>query len=122
MVRPVTVYRFYDEADQLLYVGISDNPPRRFREHTKHAEWWMDAVRIDLTHYATEQAARAAELKAIRTERPKYNLAGRIGERQLPLLNPRLAALRKRVTFTPDELAEAMENGLWLDWAKEEVI
>lgn len=118
MERPVTVYRFYAANDELLYVGISNNPPARFRQHTEHAGWWTDAVRVDLTHYATEQAARAAELQAIRIEHPKYNIAGRIVERQLPLINPRSAVMRRRVTFTPSQLANAMRKSVWIPGEK----
>ena len=69
------VYRLYDSADRLLYVGISDNPGRRWKDH--HSKpWWSDVARHTLVWYDNRADATSAETKAIRTEAPMHNIAG----------------------------------------------
>jgi hypothetical protein len=68
------VYRMFDGADRLLYVGTTGRA-RRFDEHG--VKRWFPAVRrITLDWHATEADARKAERIAIRTEEPRYNIAG----------------------------------------------
>jgi predicted GIY-YIG superfamily endonuclease len=96
-----TLYRLYDEADNLLYIGIAGNPGRRFEQHRGEKPWWGEVARTTLTHYATRQEALYAELSAINTEHPRHNIIGnkRSAERStdewehLVRLEPRLVAL-----------------------------
>jgi predicted GIY-YIG superfamily endonuclease len=37
------LYRFYDEHENLLYVGISNDPWRRWREHVYDKQWYPQA-------------------------------------------------------------------------------
>ncbi len=68
------VYRMFDGAGRLLYVGITGRA-RRFDEHG--VKRWFPAVRrITLDWHATEAEARKAERIAIRIEGPRYNLTG----------------------------------------------
>jgi hypothetical protein len=68
-----TVYRFYDAAGDLLYVGISCNFLRRVGEHTGSADWIAQAVRCTLEHYSDRAEAEQAERVAIATEHPIHN-------------------------------------------------
>lgn len=71
---PTTLYRYYDEAGRLLYVGISNDALRRMGQHA--AKDWAPQVRSwHPVHFATRAEAEAAERHAIRTERPVYNIA-----------------------------------------------
>lgn len=72
-----TLYRAFDAEGRLLYVGISGNVFLRFTEHEANAAWTAHAVRIELEHYSTREAALAAEAEAIRTEDPVWNMDGR---------------------------------------------
>lgn len=69
-----TLYRFYDRAGGLLYVGITNNPPRRFGKHKDEKEWWRHVARIALEHHPTREALAAAERAAIETEGPLHNI------------------------------------------------
>lgn len=74
---PTTLYRFFDERDQLLYVGIAGNPGRRFDQHAKGPDgkpWWPRVVRSTMEHFDTREAALAAEAAAIITEGPLHNV------------------------------------------------
>ena len=70
-----TLYRFHDEQDGLLYVGIAGNSARRFQVQAVTKEWWRQVDWIHVGHCRTRLEAAAAEIEAIRTEQPKYNVA-----------------------------------------------
>lgn len=72
---PTALYRFYDTRGVLLYVGITRNAWKRFAIH-ESSEWArdVDPTRTRIRWYRTRRAAIAAETRAIRQERPVYNL------------------------------------------------
>lgn len=70
-----SVYRHFTTAGDLLYVGISCDPGKRTDQHAKVKRYWDDVEWIHVTNYPTREEARAAELEAIRTEAPRYNIA-----------------------------------------------
>jgi hypothetical protein len=70
------VYRFYNDAGHLLYVGITDNWPARFHEHAKKSAWYKEARRIDLKPFDSREDALAEELSAIHNEDPLWNING----------------------------------------------
>lgn len=67
------LYRFFDQEDQLLYIGISNDPKRRFSEHRQGKLWWRKASRIQLEHFGGRDELAAAEIRAIQNESPRYN-------------------------------------------------
>ncbi len=69
-----TLYRFYTEDKQLLYVGISNNAMSRFSSHEKYAKWWKQAHQFTLEHFNTREEAAQAEVSAILMEKPIYNV------------------------------------------------
>jgi predicted GIY-YIG superfamily endonuclease len=68
------LYRFYDDANRLLYVGITSAPRLRFDQHRAAKPWWEDIVVREVTWYPTRELLAAAEKSAIRRERPLYNV------------------------------------------------
>ncbi len=69
-----TLYRFFDESGVLLYVGITFDPPNRFRSHEAGKEWWGQVRSIELEQFISRKAVLHAEREAIRTERPLFNV------------------------------------------------
>jgi hypothetical protein len=74
--RPAVVYRLYDAAGVLLYVGISDDPERRMTDHRDNFPWWGDVAREKTTRvwFKSKEHARSAEGRAIATEHPVHNV------------------------------------------------
>lgn len=68
------VYRLRDAADRLLYVGISDDPLRRWPEHAKDKPWWQDVANFSIEWFGSRPEAFAAEALAIKSERPLHNI------------------------------------------------
>jgi hypothetical protein len=70
------LYRFYDDAGHLLYIGMTDGPARRLAEHLRTQPWADEVAHWvrDSTGYSTPEQARSAERQAIWAERPRYNI------------------------------------------------
>jgi predicted GIY-YIG superfamily endonuclease len=73
LMRGPAVYRFFDAAGRLLYVGYTTNPIARMRDHRNAAEWWPKVTAGQLESFATETEGLAAERAAIEVERPIHN-------------------------------------------------
>lgn len=74
--RPTTaLYRHFDSAGRLLYVGVSLMALYRTIQHRKGAPWFADVATITIKQFPTRKAALAAEQRAIRNERPLHNQA-----------------------------------------------
>lgn len=107
-----TLYRFFDDDDNLLYVGCSLTWPTRFAAHQREKEWWGEVVRVTLDHFPTRAIAAEAEVAAIELEGPRYNKRpGNYPQRPRvsPLLSSagrRLRRLRVDEGLTPEELGE----------------
>lgn len=71
------LYRHFDAAGRLLYVGISICLAQRTSSHRLRAEWFRDVRNITVEWFASREIAEAAELSAIRSEHPIHNVAGR---------------------------------------------
>lgn len=69
-----TLYRLRDHSGRLLYVGISDHPVRRLREHERYKEWWRAVTSVNFESHETMKDAAVAERKAIRLEKPLFNI------------------------------------------------
>jgi hypothetical protein len=79
-VRPAAVYRLYDAAGALLYVGKSIDPDQRtIMGHRGSSPWWTQVARQKVTWFRSEDDALSAEARAIATENPAHNVQpGRI--------------------------------------------
>lgn len=69
------LYRLFDAAGRLLYVGISANPEERLKSHASTAPWWPLVASREIAEYPSRDAAEGAETEAITTEHPLYNRA-----------------------------------------------
>jgi hypothetical protein len=70
-----TVYRYYDAADRLLYVGATGQGHWRARAHNRTALWWPLVARAEFEHFTSEDEAFTHEGKLIVTLNPLYNVA-----------------------------------------------
>lgn len=69
-----TLYRFYDDDDTLLYVGLTINPGKRMERHKSDKEWWTEVARIEMEQHLDLEALQTAERIAIQTEKPVHNI------------------------------------------------
>lgn len=70
------LYRFFNADERLLYIGISGDPDYRWGQHKADKPWIGEVAMRVIEWLPTRAEAEAAELAAIRTERPLYNHKG----------------------------------------------
>jgi predicted GIY-YIG superfamily endonuclease len=68
------LYRIFNAENELLYVGATTNPGARYNEHSKMQPWWDQAAMIKLEHLSSHEELAIAEVEAIKSEKPKYNV------------------------------------------------
>ena len=68
-----TLYRFYNENDELIYVGITNTWYQRFHQHEKKSGWFSEAVKVTFEKYPDRESVELAESYIIKLEKPKYN-------------------------------------------------
>lgn len=78
------LYRHFDDGGQLLYVGISLNAIGRLVQHRQSSHWANQIAKMTVEYYPTRTEALAAEVKAIREERPLHNIVHSGAEKQQP--------------------------------------
>lgn len=66
------LYRLYDERNVLLYVGITEELPKRFLRHSARL-WWPEVHTVCLEAYEGRTQALRAESRAIAVEGPLHN-------------------------------------------------
>jgi predicted GIY-YIG superfamily endonuclease len=85
---PTTLYRLYSAGGRCLYIGIAGNPGRRFQQHAGDKPWWREVHHIAVEHFDQRTTAEQAEVRAIRTEDPLYNVAHAITHQPTPPAPP----------------------------------
>ena len=66
------VYRYFDVAGNLLYVGCTNNPHRRELQH-RTSPWHSESASLTVGEPMSRNDALAEERRAIADESPKYN-------------------------------------------------
>lgn len=74
------LYRHWDKDNNLLYVGISYSSLNRLRQHEKNARWFKLVSNVTIEQYTTRREAEIAEMTAIKTENPLYNIVGAVSK------------------------------------------
>ena len=68
------VYRVFSEAEELLYIGSTNDVVLRISDHSRNSgKWFQFAHRVDIEQFETRAEARAAERAAVVNERPLGN-------------------------------------------------
>ena len=68
------VYRAFIGME-LAYVGVTRNPLGRFANHRSRKPWWAKVDHVNLEWFGNRAEALRAELQAISSEEPIYNVA-----------------------------------------------
>ncbi|MEV8523176.1 GIY-YIG nuclease family protein [Streptomyces sp. NPDC052000] len=68
------LYRLRNADGELLYVGISEKPPKRWGQHAADKEWWPEVAGLSLEWFDSRTEALAMEARAIQAEKPRHNV------------------------------------------------
>lgn len=74
MSERTALYRLFDAADALLYIGISKRFGVRWQQHAEAQPWWGEVDHQTVHWFPDRDTADNAEKAAIKAERPKYNI------------------------------------------------
>ena len=69
------LYRFFDDAESLLYVGITGSLEYRIGTHRSKKPWWDLVATLTVERFPSRREAEVAERIAIRDEAPVFNIA-----------------------------------------------
>lgn len=72
-VADVLLYRWYDGAGRLLYIGITGDLLTRQASHSRKSSWVQFAAGSTIERHPTREAALASEERAIKLELPLFN-------------------------------------------------
>lgn len=78
MAKPTSLYRFYDQDERLLYVGVT-SVPRWDGGHRRDKAWWEEVAVAKVEHFPERTTALTAERYAIQHEKPEYNVVHNSG-------------------------------------------
>jgi hypothetical protein len=68
------LYRHFDREGNLLYIGESLSAINRTCQHRRDSAWFTDIHMITIEQFETKDAAKEAEIGAIKKERPLHNV------------------------------------------------
>jgi predicted GIY-YIG superfamily endonuclease len=68
------LYRHFNSAGELLYVGVSLSALNRLGQHKDHSAWYKTISSVTLEEFESRDAALQAEREAIANEKPRHNL------------------------------------------------
>lgn len=74
MSERTALYRLWDAADGLLYVGVAARPEFRWTQHADDKEWWSHVCRYEVEWHPDRETALLAEKQAIVAEQPLHNI------------------------------------------------
>lgn len=102
------IYRFYGADRELLYIGTTTfvwGTPERWLQHRTSAKWWRLAAYLSVEYLRAGLDRFEAERKAIRSERPAFNVVH----------NRRRAQLEVRLDEGPETVVAAFRRHLFPD-------
>lgn len=109
---PTALYRFYDNADRLLYVGITHDIEQRWTSHARNQPWWLDVSRKTVDWHPNRSVAERLEDEALRRDKPLYDRSGKRWESD-GVVDARLALETDRALAA---IGAALDNGTFPDW------
>jgi predicted GIY-YIG superfamily endonuclease len=99
------LYRHYDAAGTLLYIGIATNPMERTDSHLRVAAWADQIASVTVERHPSRDAALRAERLAVVAERPLHNSIWHIADEEKAAVANIIAAL------TPEAMCAALGSG-----------
>lgn len=70
------LYRLFNDAEQLLYVGVTSRLEKRWKFHRRDKAWWPEVRIREIEWFSDRLEALRREAAEIAERRPRYNLNG----------------------------------------------
>lgn len=82
MPRRTALYRLYNAANEVIYIGTSYKPADRLKQHRDLKWWWPQVKRHEVIWFPDQFFAERVELEMIGIEKPIHNTTGVPGKLQ----------------------------------------
>ena len=105
MDESTSLYRHFS-GQALLYVGISLGPVSRLEQHRHNSSWANQIDRITIERFPSREEASAAEIAAIKAEKPQFN---KQHSRPVPL-EEQMAFVKGMLATMPEAEAETFRG------------
>lgn len=116
MPERTALYRFYNGDDELLYIGISNDPDFRWKAHLYgpgRKEWPKQASRRTVEWHDSRALALKAEAEAIKAERPRHNARHNYDEAPFDAEDWPTVTARSKVPAIAALLRAEISSGRW---------
>ncbi|MFM9652794.1 GIY-YIG nuclease family protein [Streptomyces galilaeus] len=115
---PTALYRLYAADETVLYIGVTDDPDRRFKQHRDSKPWWPQVARKTVEWHPSRSRALAVEAAAIAAETPTYNIdhnPAAVSYHWPPAGMPadRVDAVERVASPLPADQAEGIRRAAW---------
>jgi len=115
------LYRYYDGAGDLLYIGISNSAVARAAQHKGSSHWYKHAKFMEIENFKSREALENAETIEIQQMDPPFNVMKKISGGPQGLGNTRKT--RGRTRILTDALSGMLkfqsERKVWLEQEQE---
>lgn len=118
------VYKAYDEAGTLIYVGIARNWGHRWSQHSQRSEFFGLVAALKIEWFPSREMACARERQLIVEQQPTFNLRAGIdpnnggrGRRIRPPADKHLRCDRCPCTYLEDPEFGWVEGEICGDWS-----
>ena len=120
------VYWLFNQARELIYIGSSGNPAKRWDVHRRKQPWWPEVASYALEWQPTRQHAYCAEMQAIGAEVSRYNVMGSPAYREEcrkraqddPMRRARIMSGAAAANGAPREIVDAILRGKMKSYAR----
>lgn len=102
------LYWIYDADGMLIYVGISNDPDQRFKEHGQNSTWWPLAARRNVEWFETREDAAATEAWAIKRYDPYFNRTYALKPEGNPAYDAGIKELCRKLSISRPVLVTAL--------------
>lgn len=96
----------FDVDGRLLYVGRTMHVESRFISHRNQKPWWSNVANVRLEHFPDAETLAAAEVVAIRSEDPLYNVRDRVTENRFRIPATPRKTPQRTIVVAADEWAD----------------
>lgn len=89
------VYKHFDKAGKLLYVGLTNDLIERHKQHRANSPWWQAIRRFSSSEYENRIDAENSEIEQIHNGQPEFNTCHK--DLQIRVVCPKKLTMKRNI-------------------------